>query len=141
MAVYLVYTGADMESYMCALEVIANHNDTLPALGWRTIVRPGLNAPDAPHPALMNGSVQIVIRGAIAVGVTAGDLRQVTGRLGDTFIFLDIEGQGHWTQPHEDEPFQAINIRVTEDWEALRKSFTGWPETMRGHPRAVSPPV
>ena len=129
--VYLVYTSPDMESHLCEMEVLANHDEPIPAIGWRTIVRPGLKAPDALHPAMVNGSIQVCIRGAIGVGVTAGAIREVTVRPGDTCVFLDNEGKGHWTQPHEDEPFEAINIRVTEDWEILRKSFRGWPDNLR----------
>lgn len=133
MAVYLVYTGPDMESYMCGLEVIANHDEPIPAIGWRTIVRPGLDEPDALHTAMVNGSIQVIIRGAMGVGVTAGDMRETTGRPGDTFVFLDHVGKGHWTLPHKHEPFEALNIRVTEDWEALKKSFRGWPDNLRSN--------
>lgn len=134
MAVYLIYAGVDLASYLCELEVLPNHKDPIADIGWRTIVRPGLEEADAFHVALANGSIQVIIRGAMDVGVTAGDVRQVTGKPGDTFVFLDVEGDGHSTRPHGGEMFAAINIRVTDDWAELRRSFDGWPADMRPYP-------
>lgn len=136
----LVYTGPDMESYMLPLELVDTYDPTKPptaALGWRTIVRPAEGPFDPPHLAKGYGSVQIVVRGAVKVGVTAGEFREWTARPGDAFIFIDLVGKGHFAQRVGRDQFEAINIRLSDDWEGLKAGFTNWPEEALPFPADV----
>jgi len=141
MAIYLVYTGADLESYMRELEVISNFADPTPALFWSAMVGPASSNKDNWHNATLNGGVQIVLRGTLEIGVSAGELRQVTAGPGDAFVIVDIEGKGHWAKLSGTEPFHAINIRLASDWDALGRGFANWPADARPFPTPASPPA
>lgn len=134
MTIYLVYNGIDMKSYMQVLRIADTYDQgapPIPALGWRTMSRPGQGELDDLHNAKQFGGVQVVMQGAIDIGVTAGDLRQVTGRPGDAFVIVDTEGDGHWARRNGEENFEAINIRVAPDWERLKSGFSNWPDNAK----------
>lgn len=134
MAVYLVYCGHDMKSYIAPLEIADSFDLAQPpvrTLGWRTIAREGQGTLETTHPAREFGSIQMVVSGAVEVGVTGGTLRQISAGAGDLVVFTDNEGDGHWARRNHKDRFTAVNIRLAPDWEGLRKAFTGWPGDMR----------
>jgi hypothetical protein len=134
MTVYLVYTGQDLESYLQPLQIentYAPGLEALPTLGWRTMAIDGQGPRHDWHVCREYGGLQIVMRGAIDIGVSAGDLRQVTGRAGDAFLIVDTEGVGHWAHRVGDEPFESFNIRIAPDWEALKSGFSNWPDNVK----------
>jgi hypothetical protein len=130
MSVHLIYTGADGQSYLAPLDLADTYDASSPpisSLGWRTIVRPGQGPLDPPHVAKGNGSIQMIAQGRLRIGVSAGALRRVIGGAGDVFIFVDTHGVGHAAQRIGDLPFQAFNIRLSDDWDTLSRAFTNWP--------------
>lgn len=139
MAIYLVYCGQDMKSYIAPLKVSDSYDITqppLPSQGWRTMTRAGHGDLDPIHNAKGSGSIQIVISGAVDIGVTAGDLREIKAGVGDVVVFTDVEGDGHWARRNHDDQFEALNIRLAADWPALQKGFKGWPDNIRPLPGA-----
>ena len=128
MPLYLVYAGPDLESYMCRLDVISNFDDPASAASWSAMIGPASSERDDWHNAKVNGGVQIVLRGTLEIGVSAGDLRHVAAGPGDAFVIIDTIGKGHWAKLSGTQPFEAINIRLTDDTEALRRGFRNWPD-------------
>lgn len=128
MAIYVIYAGRDGESYMRQVQIADTYEDTLPCLGWRTIARPAVGEPNDWHVAKANGSVQLILRGRIEIGVSAGSLRDVVGLPGDCFVFVDTQGKGHRAHRNGEDAFEAVNIRIAPDWDALRQGFSGWPD-------------
>lgn len=139
MAIYVVYCGQDLKSYIAPLEISDSYTITtppIPSQGWRTMSREGHGELDPLHKATGFGSVQIVVSGAVDIGVTAGEVRQITAGVGDVVVFTDVEGDGHWAQRNHDDQFCAVNIRLADDWQALLKGFKGWPDNIRPWPGA-----
>lgn len=123
--VYGVYTGKDLKSYLCEL----TGGGSIPA--YRMFVSgavPPTARPDF-HVSTFWGTVTIILAGELEVGVSAGPLRSVIGRAGDTFILIDTQGDGHTAALRGDVPFQEINVRLKEPWTALSKAFA-WPDNI-----------
>jgi hypothetical protein len=131
MTVYLVYTGTDLESYMCEMQVGHTYPAGIAGPGWRAMNVAGVGELDDWHCAKLNGSIHIVLSGAVEIGVSAGDLREVVGRPGDAFIYTDTCGRGHWARRNGPDPFTALNIRLGPEWDELKRGFTGWPDNIR----------
>ena len=122
--IYGVFAGKDKKSYMCVL----TGGGSIPAY------RLWLSAPAPPpsfeelHVSPFWGSVTMILTGQLEIGVTAGEMRTVLGRTGDSFIFIDTEGDGHTSARRGDQPLQVVNARLKEPWTALSTSFKGWPD-------------
>ena len=138
----LVYAGADRKSYMTPIEprnTYAVGTPPIPSPGWRTMAIESTGGqPDPLHIAKGFGSIQIVMRGAIKVQVTGGALREWQGRPGDAFVFVDCEGDGHSAAVSDLEPFQAINVRLSDDWAQLKAAFDRWPDDARPYPAGIT---
>ena len=135
MAIYGVYTGKDLKSYVCDL-TLAGEGATLPCFRitfgearkqtgtWQDL-----------HISTGWGSMTIIQRGQVEFGVSGGERRSVIGHSGDIFVFIDTEGDGHSTHnPTGGELFQAANLRFSDPvdglWETFKKNFTGWPDNV-----------
>jgi hypothetical protein len=140
--ILLVYAGADLRSYMAPIEprnTYALGTPPIPSPGWRTMAIKGDGGePDPLHIAKGFGSIQIVMRGAIRIEVTSGTLREWQGQPGDAFVFVDCEGDGHRATVGNVEPFQAINVRLSHEWDLLKNAFDGWPDDARPYPAGVT---
>lgn len=122
--IYGVFAGKDKKSYMCVL----TGGGSIPV--YRMSLSGLLPPPsfEELHTSPFWGSVTMILSGQMEIGVTAGDLRTVLGRTGDSFIFIDGEGDGHTAARRGDQPIQVVNARLKEPWTALSKSFKGWPD-------------
>jgi hypothetical protein len=135
MAIYGVYTGKDLKSYICAL-TLAENGATLPAYrltfgeprkqtgSWQDL-----------HVSTVWGSLTVILCGQIAFGVSAGTQRTVVGKAGDIFVFIDTQGDGHSVHnPGGGELFQVANMRFADPieglWNAFKKGFNGWPDNV-----------
>lgn len=138
---FLVYAGPDGESYMARIEPRNTYvagTAPIPSPGWRTMSVEGGGEPEPLHISKGFGSVQIVMRGAIKIEVTAGPLREWLGRPGDAFVFVDCEGTGHSATVCNLETFQAINVRLSSDWDQLKAAFDGWPHDAQPFPPGIT---
>ncbi len=136
MAIYGCYTGKDMETYFCDLQLGNPRSVNLP------IYRVAMGDPRRQtgtwqdlHPSTFWGSLTIVMRGQVEFGVTAGKVRSVIGKAGDMFVFVDTKGPGHSTHnPTGGEWFETVNCRLSDSiedlWGYLQTAFTGWPENV-----------
>jgi hypothetical protein len=136
MAIYGVYTGVDMKTYVCDLKLTDDRSATLPV--YRLSIaqpRKQTGAWQDLHVSTFWGSMTIILLGQITFGVTGGERRGVTGKAGDIFVFIDTEGDGHSTaNPAGGELFYAVNTRFADSieglWEDIKKGFTGWPDNV-----------
>lgn len=137
MTIYAVYTGTDLNSYVCELTFAADRGATLPT--YRLNMAPPRKQTGTwqdLHPSTHWGSMTVILRGRIEFGVTAGAQRTVRGKAGDIFLFIDTEGPGHSTSnPGGGELFQVVNMRFADPidglWETFKKGFKGWPDNVK----------
>ena len=132
--IFLVYADSAGASHLHPLRLRNSYEAGLPALaslGWRTMLIDEPVFDDPLHVSRAFGSIQIVMSGALRIGVTAGAQREWVGRAGDAFVFVDVHGDGHSAAGMGSEPLGAINIPLTDDWSALRHAFDDWPEDAR----------
>ncbi len=134
--VYGVFAGMDKKSYMCVL----TGGGSVPV--YRMSLTGLLPPPsfEELHVSPFWGSVTMILQGQLEIGVTAGEVRKVLGKAGDSFVFIDGEGDGHTSARRGDQPLQVINARLKEPWTALSKSFKGWPDFVLP-PKEIAPAV
>lgn len=136
MTIYAVYTGKDLNSYVCEVTPNGDLGAVLPIYRLQ-MAPPRLQTGTWQdlHPSTHWGSLTVVLKGRIEFGVTGGAQRSVRGKTGDIFLFIDTEGPGHSTSnPGGGELFQVVNLRFADAvdglWEMLQKGFKGWPDNV-----------
>ena len=96
MAIYGCYTGKDMETYFCDLQLGNPRSVNLPI--YRTAIgdpRRQTGTWQDLHPSTFWGSLTIVMRGQVEFGVTAGKVKSIVGKAGDMFVFRQRGEFGH----------------------------------------------
>ncbi len=130
MSIWLVYAAKDGTSRFAELKVARGQlygDPPAETFGWRTMVWDSGPRMDDFHVSKGNGSIQTVLSGQLRINVSGGEKRSHTGKPGDIFVFTDLTGDGHQAERVGDEPMQAINIRLGDSIEAVKRSFAGWP--------------
>jgi hypothetical protein len=69
------------------------------------------------HPAPRRQLV-VVLRGALEVETTSGDVQQIGP--GDGLLTDDLESKGHFTRQVGAEPLSTLAVGLAEDWELPR---------------------
>jgi hypothetical protein len=109
MTIYAVYTGKDLNSYVCELTYADDQGATLPA--YRLQMggpRKQTGTWQDLHPSTHWGSMTVIIQGRIEFGVTAGEKRTVRGRT----RALDQQPRRRRTFPDRQCPFRGFRRRT-----------------------------
>jgi len=136
MTIYAVYTGKDLECYVCEVTYASDEGAELPVYRLQmSEPRKQTGTWQDYHPSTVFGSMTVVLQGRIEFGVTAGETRSVRGKAGDIFLFIDTQGPGHSTSnPGGGEILHVVNVRFSDSIEALgdffQKGFKGWPDNV-----------
>ena len=118
-----VYTGKDKKSYLCELTSGAS----VPVYrGMITGPSPSPNFQEA-HPSSFWGGVTMIIQGEMEIGVTGGAMKTALGKVGDIFVLIDTDGDGHTAARKGTVPLMTVQARFKEPWTALKK-MKGWPD-------------
>jgi hypothetical protein len=134
--IYGVYTGTDLKSYMCELE-IAGEEAVIPT--FQVLAPGGAGLPvdgswQDYHISTVFGSMTVMLDGELELGVTAGSLRTALAKAGDIYIMIDTQGDGHSAMRKGNVPTQIINARFVTTaeglWPALKRAFKGWPDNV-----------